>query len=335
MQSSVHSTTRDPVRGDTSVDLSVIIVTWNCKAFVLDCLNSLQEDLEGRPAEVIVVDNGSSDGTPEVVAERFPDVRLIRTGSNLGFAKANNLGMQLAIGRYICLLNPDVKILRGCIRGLCEYLDEHPKVGLLGPAMLEGRGAVVRSYMRFPTLWNCLCRALALDRVFRNFALFGGQLMTDFVPDKITEVDVLNGWFWVVRPQALAQVGPLDERFFMYAEDIDWCRRFRQAGWKVVYFPFARAVHYGGGCSSNATVRFFVEMQRATVTYWEKHHCRAAQIGFIAIACINHLVRGLGYGLLSIVALSKSTEAKIKAKSSFACIRWLVARSMMLETNRK
>lgn len=303
-------------------DLSIVIVAWNCKKFVLECLDTLNQP-SGLFTEVILVDNASSDRTPEAVRLQFSNVKVVANSMNLGFAKANNIGIRFATGSYICLINPDVKVLDGCLDQMVSYLDRNPDVGMLGPAMLEPGGRVGRSYMRFPTLWNSFCRALALDTLFKRFGLFGGQLMTDFRPQKVSDVEVLNGWFLMVRRQALQHVGLLDERFFMYGEDIDWCRRFHEAGWRIVYFPLAQAIHYGAGSSSNAPVRFFVEMHRANLEFWKKYHTWRGQINFLAFAWLHHVIRIVGYSLLWTVSSSSRSHAAFKVKRSIAYLGWL------------
>ena len=223
--------------------VSVVIVAWNAKTYVDECLSSLYSDRQ-VPFEVIVVDNASSDGTPELVSANYPDARLVRNSENLGFAKANNIGIELSRGKYLFLINSDVNVPPGCLSRLVSYMEEHPDIGLLGPQMRGADGSVRRSCMRLPTVWNAFCRTLAIDMLLKNTPGLRSQLMLDFHHDRIAEVEVLNGWFWVVRRDALDQVGPLDPRFFIYAEDLDWCQRFKKAGWRLVFYPEAHAVHY-------------------------------------------------------------------------------------------
>ena len=147
---------------------------------------------------------------------------------------------------------------------MLAYMNEHPEIGMLGPQILDSNGNIQRSCMGFPTLWNTSCRALALDTLFPKSKLFGGYMMTFWPHDSIRDVNVINGCFWMVKREALDEVGLLDERFFIYAEDKDWCKRFWDAGWKVVYFPEAKAIHYGGASSSNAPIKFHIEMQKPT-----------------------------------------------------------------------
>ena len=310
--------------------LSVVIVAWNAKRYVHECLESLQRQTIQARLEVIVVDNNSTDGTPEMVRKDFPDVLLIRNDRNLGFAGANNEGIRRSTGDYIFLINSDVNVPPTCLRAMCEYIQQHPEIGLLGPRMLAPDGTTARSCMRFPTLWNSLCRALGLDIVFPRSTIFGSFLMRDFHHDRIAPVDVLNGWFWMVRRAALGQVGLLDERFFMYGEDIDWCRRFCEAGWKVVFYPGAEALHYGGASSAIAPVRFSVEMERANLQYWSKHNGRLHLIGYVLIGLLHHAVRIAGYLPVYLFRRSARQQAAAKVRKSVACARWLIAPPLSL-----
>ena len=250
--------------------LSIVIVTWNCKEYLRECLDSLGGYRHDPAVEIIVVDNASRDGIPELVRGSYPEVNLVETGENLGFPRGTNVGLRRSSGRYVALINPDVRVLDGCVQKMMAYLENNPRVGLLGPRMLSADGTAGRSYMGAPTLWSLFCRALALDTLFPKSKLFGGFLMLYFDRSRTTEVDILNGWFWMTRAEAVSEVGALDESLFMYADDLDWSKRFREGGWRVVYFPEAEAIHYGGGTTARAPVRFAVEMQRANFQYLEE-----------------------------------------------------------------
>ena len=305
-------------------DLSIVIVTWNIKKYIEECLTSLAEADKNLSTEIIVVDNASTDGTAELIRAQFPHVRLIETGANLGFARGNNVGIKLATGRYVCLINPDVNVPPDCLSKMYRYMEEEPAVGLLGPKMLGPSGEVRRSGMRFPTIWNSFLRALALDSFFKETGIFGGWLMTDFQFDRTRDIDVLNGWFWMARREALDQVGLLDERFFMYGDDLDWSMRFHLAGWRVVFYSEAEALHYGGASSANAPVRFYIEMQRANFQYWKKFHGNVSFFFYLLTVWLNHAVRTIGYGLVYLTKRSLRSIALFKMKRSFACIRWLM-----------
>ena len=308
------------------MELSIIIVSWNAKKYLVECLESLAPFCTGRACEIIVVDNASADGTCELVASRFPEVKLIPTGSNLGFAKGNNIGIAHSSGEYVCLVNSDVKFVHDCFTPMLAYLRQHPDVGMLGPKMLDLNLRVARSTMRFPTIWNSLCRALGLDCIFKGSKILGGQMVTDFDHEHTAEAEVLNGWFLLLRRTALDLVGLLDEHFFMYGEDIDWCYRFQQAGQRKVFFAEAEAIHYGGASSAQAPVRFQIEMYRANCQYWEKHHGRRARLLYLSIVWLHQAVRLLGC-LLLLAAKAQRSETLFKMKKSLACMGWVMGSS--------
>ena len=299
--------------------ISVIVVTWNARRYVERCVRSLAENTH-VPAEIIVVDNASSDGTPELIEKALPAAILIHNRQNLGFARGNNLGIARSRGQYLFLINSDVAVPPGCFEQLLAFMEADPTIGMLGPQMLDPQARVQRSTMRFPTLWNQLRRALALDTVFHS----GGFLMPDFPHTSVRDVDVLNGWFWVVRRQALEQVGPLDEQFFMYGEDIDWCYRFHQAGWRRVFCPVVGALHFGGASSAAAPIRFAIEMQRANFQYWEKHHGWPARATYYSITLLHQVLRVGGYSLSYLVKAGSRPEAAFKVRRSLAMLRWLL-----------
>lgn len=308
------------------MSISVIIVSWNAKTFLLQCIQSVLLQHSAHPMEIIVVDNASSDGSPEAVKNSFPTIKLICNEDNYGFAKANNIGIRASEGEYLFLINSDVVIHKNCFTKMIEYVEEHPKIGMLGPRIVDSNGRTQRSCMGYPSLWNLLSRALALDSLFPKSKIFGGQLMTFWGHDQIRSVNVINGCFWMLRRSALAQVGLLDERFFIYGEDIDWCKRFNQGGWDVVFFPHAEAMHYGGASSANAPVKFYLEMQRANYQYWMKHHSYIAAKVFLLINMLHHVLRILGAILMFPRLLRKRSESSLKIWRSLASVNWSIGR---------
>jgi len=307
-----------------SVDVSVVIVSWNARSFVLDCLKSLPPLKNGLTMEIIVVDNASGDGTAEAIRESFPQVKLIESKTNLGFARGNNLGLESATGRYVCLVNPDVVVVEDCIERMLQYMEQNKTIGMMGPMILAPDGNVQRSCMRTPTLWNQFCRALGLDSLFTKSRLFGGFLMKDFSFTELRDVDVVNGCFWMVRREALNNVGNLDPRFWMYADDLDWCRRFHVAGWRVVFFPQAKAVHYGGGTTERSPVFFYLEMQRADLQYWRKHHGVISYLCYWLFIYVAHGIRTSTFAAVYALQRSKRSETLPKMQKHVACVLWLM-----------
>jgi len=304
--------------------VSVVIVAWNAKKYVMECLESLREHCREVCDEVIIVDNASTDGTPELIAEMFPEVKLIRNTENLGFARANNIGMSQSTGEIVCLVNSDVKFTNDCITPMLTYMEKNPGVGMLGPKMLGGDGTTAyRSTLRFPTVWNTFCRALGLDVAFKGSRLFGGLLMSDFDHNITMPVEVLVGWFWVVRREVLQRVGLMDTQFFMYGEDIDWCYRFHESGEGVVFFADAEAYHYGGASSSAAPARFYLEACRANWRYFRKHHGLLAQMAYLAAVSVHHTLRLAGFACVYLFVPSRRSRTKIGLTGSLKCLQWV------------
>lgn len=313
------------------MDISVIIVSWNAKNYLKECIESLESEVSNYDSEIIVVDNASDDGSPELVIEYFPQVKLIRNESNLGFAKANNIGIKYSSGKYLFLINSDIKVIKDCIKILIEYGEQNLHAGIIGPKILTPEGKVQRSCMGFPTLWNSFCRTLALDSLFPKSKVFGGQLLNYWNHDSNRNVDVINGCFWMVRREALNQVGLLDEDFFIYGEDIDWCKRFKTLGWEVVFFPEAKAIHYGGASSANSPTRFFIEMQRANIKYWDKHHNYYAKKVYVFLLLVHHVVRILGNGIKFIFLRKKKNDLYNKIQRNWAAIKWIINGALIME----
>ena len=251
------------------VDVSIIIVSWNALEYLIKCLKSIYRHKGSQQYEIIVVDNASTDNSPEIIRKKFPEVRVIENKCNLGFAKANNIGIKNSSGKFLCFVNSDVELINDCISILLEYLENLQGVGIVGPKVLNSDHTLQNSVQGFPTIWNSFCRAIGLDTLFPKSRVFTGQLMSWWNHGKDRKVDILSGCFWMVRKKALEQVGLLDERFYIYAEDKDWCKRFSDAGWYVVFNPEAEIIHYGGASSANAPIKYYLEMQKANLQYWK------------------------------------------------------------------
>jgi GT2 family glycosyltransferase len=304
-------------------DLSIIIVSWNARAYLVQALASIADTAPpGLALEVIVVDNDSRDGSPEAVERDWPAVRLIRSGANLGFAKANNLGIRQCRGRLVALVNSDVTVLPDCLARLAAFLDAHPRAGMAGPEVLNPDGTRQASHWDFPSWRGALGRMLALDTLARRLAPPAPPPGGAAAP--ASGVDVLSGCFIVMRREALEQVGLLDEDFYIYGEDMDLCRRFHAAGWGVVLLPAARAIHAGGASSANAPVRFFLELQKANLHYWTKHHGRPGRVFFLGTTFIHHLLRLVPSVIIYLVRPSLRLTIQNKIKRSAACMKWIL-----------
>lgn len=257
--------------------VTAIVVNWNAGDLLGRCLESLQRS--ELPLEVLLVDNASTDGTTSTVRERFPAVRLIENRENLGFSRANNQALSQSRGRFILLLNPDAELQTGALEALVSRLEARPQAAVVGPRVIDGQGRPQSTRRRFPTLGTeflestLLQRFLPLDHpVLRRYYLL------DRSDEEAQAVDWLVGACLLVRRAALDQVGPLDERFFMYFEEVDWCQRLRWAGWEILYEPSALVVHHGGRSSEQVPLRRHCLFNESKCRYVAKYHGRAAAL---------------------------------------------------------
>ena len=308
----------------TSIEISVVIVGWNAKHYLELCLDSLAKAPPRRSMEVLVVDNASTDDSVEMIETKFPWVQLIKSPENLGFSKGNNLAIRQAKGRYIALVNPDVIVLPGCLDALSDFLDQHPNVGNVGPSVLNPDMTQQSTCRRFPTLWNNFCSAIALATTFTKSRIFAGEHMWFFPHDRTLAVDVLVGCFSMIRRETFDVVGLLDENLFMYGDDVDWCRRARNAGWEVVFYPGARAIHDRGKTTAPYPVRFALAQQRSVLYYWSKHHGFWKTLGIRCIMVIHHLLRYSTAMMSGLVNTKKCAEGNVRKQVSGACLRELL-----------
>ena len=266
------------------VDLSVVIVSWNvcdllrrCLASVLGASQPADDDLapmsDSEPSiEIIVVDNASTDGSPEMVRAEFPQVRLIANPDNRGFTAGNNQGLVESTGRFLLLLNPDTEIVGAALSTMMAYMDAHPEVGALGPRLCYPDGSLQPSRRRFPTLATALVESTVVQEWWRDNPLLRRYYMADTSDEAIQPVDWVVGACLLVRREVYDQVGGLDEGFFMYSEEMDWCKRIKNAGWKVVYLPTARVIHHEGKSSEQVVPARHIHFQSSKVRYFRKHH---------------------------------------------------------------
>jgi N-acetylglucosaminyl-diphospho-decaprenol L-rhamnosyltransferase len=241
--------------------VSAIVVTYNALPWIEPCLESV------RGCELIVVDNGSSDGTPALVRERFAEARLIER-ENRGLGAGWNAGIEAAGGRWLLFLNADAWIVGDGITKLVEVLEREPKAAVVGPRLRYPDGRLQRSVRGFPSLWRLSTEYFFLRKLAPKTKLLNAFYGGGFRHDRELEVEFLMGAVLLVRREAIEQVGGLDERFFLFSEEVDWCYRFRQAGWKVIFTPTAEAVHVGG--ASHAGQRFREQVQ-GHLLFLEKH----------------------------------------------------------------
>lgn len=248
------------------MDLSIIIVNWNTKDLLVQCLESIFRTVRGSDLEVFVVDNGSTDGSGRVVKEKFPEVKVIENQENVGFAEANNQALRISKGKYLLLLNPDTQVKEKAIEGLVSFMETHPRAGISGAQLLNSDGSKQNSIANFPSLATELLNKSFLRWLFPK--KFPGK-ERDY-PEPI-EVDSVIGACMVVRRDALEQVGLLDEDYFIFLEETDWCYRMKRAGWKIYHIPQAQVFHFQGKSAETVKKRARVEFYRSRYHLFKKN----------------------------------------------------------------
>lgn len=281
--------------------LSVIIVNYNVKYFLEQCLYSVRAATGGMKMEIFVVDNHSTDGSVEYLRPKFPEVTFIANPDNPGFAKANNQAIRLCTGEYVLLLNPDTVVGEGSLHSLCFHLDEHPEVGGIGVKMLDGHGVFLPESKRsFPSPWVSFCKIFGLSKFFSGSHLFARYSLPYLDSDKPHQVEVLAGAFMLLRRAALLKVGLLDESFFMYGEDIDLSYRIVLGGYQNQYIP-ERLLHYKGESTKHGDMKYVRAFYGAMLIFYRKYYPHSGWLMRFFIhmavwirACMAVLIRLVG-----------------------------------------
>lgn len=249
-------------------DVSVIIVSYNTRDLLRDCLVSLLAG-RGLALEVFVVDNGSRDASDAMVEAEFPSVTLIRNPQNRGFAAANNVALPLTRGRHVLLLNPDTVVEPESVLGLASYLDGHPSAGMCGPLVLNSDGSFQSCGYRFPTLLSEVRQARNVGRLLRPLI---GSEPPALAPNEAAPVEWIDGCCLMVRRAVVDQIGPLDEQYFLYAEELDWCFAARRHGWQIVANPDVRITHHRGQSSTQVSERSLALLVETRLRYYRKNN---------------------------------------------------------------
>ena len=260
-------------------DISIIIVNWNTCELLRECLQSIYATAPPVDFEVLVVDNASSDGSADMVANEFPDAVLMRSATNTGFTTGNNIGIQKASGRYILLLNPDAELLPGSVQAMFDFAESHPDAAVIGPKLLNTDGSLQKNGRRFTRIYRELLAMVKLHKL--AVTLVPEMEWGRRVFDTRAQVDEVSGACMLVRRAAIDKVGMLDERFFMYYEEVDWCRRFKDAGFTVWYLPEAEVIHHWAQGSRKAGLATSHIAFRSQYLYYRKHH------GFLQAATLR------------------------------------------------
>ena len=254
------------------MELSVIIVNYNVKHFLEQCLHSVFRASKNLTIEVFVVDNNSADGSAQLIREKFPEVHLIENKVNVGFSKANNQAIQVSKGKFVLLLNPDTVVEEDTFRKVIDFMKEHPDAGGLGVKMIDGKGIFLPESKRgLPTPWVAFYKMFGLSKLFPKSKKFGKYHLSYLDKDEIHEIDVLAGAFMLMRRSVLDKVGLLDETFFMYGEDIDLSYRIQQGGFKNYYFPETTIIHYKGESTKKGSLNYVKVFYNAMAIFARKH----------------------------------------------------------------
>jgi N-acetylglucosaminyl-diphospho-decaprenol L-rhamnosyltransferase len=296
-------------------EVSIVVVSWNTKELLARCLASLEVERPAAALEVIVVDNGSADGSQEMVAADFPQVNLIANPANRGFAAANNQGIAAAAGHYVFLLNSDTEVLPGSLRALVDFADDHPRAAIVGPQLLNFDGSLQPSGGRFPTPLSTLAELLGVSRLIGR-PRYGTE--RDYSLPAV--VDEVSGAAMLVRPTVLRELGGLDEGFSWGYEDVDLCRRATAAGWSVNYVPAARVKHEWGASRRLAPASTVLKAIEGRRHYFRKHHGRAAAALVMVATLKSHLLRTL------LFAAGGVRDPRLRAR---AATEWEIVRGLV------
>ena len=302
------------------MDVSVIIVNWNTKELLRDCLSSVYEHAGNIDYEIIVIDNASTDGSASMVKNDFRQVILIKNSDNRGFATANNQGMTVAKGRYVLLLNSDTIVLDNSIANTVRFADENPRAAVTGCRVLNPDRTLQRTCFMFPSILNMLLSITYLYKLFPKSRFFGREQMTWWGRNDVRQVDVVTGCFMLVRRKAIEQAGMMDEQFFMYGEETDWCYRFRQKGWKVMFAPVGEIIHFGGQSTAQKPVAMIVQLRLSILKFMKKHYSRPAYLIARLLVALFFAIRLPAWMAKALIRPAARNEAAIKIKAYSAGI---------------
>ncbi len=254
-----------------TASVSAIIVNWNTKDLLRECLRSLLQFAAPLLTDIIVVDNASVDGSAEMVRREFPQVQLLANERNIGYAAANNQGAALARGRYLLLLNPDAQVRPDAVERLVTFAEAHPEAGLVAPKLVYPDGRCQPSLRSFPTPAALLFASLGLDKLFPRSRLFGRYRMSWFTYDRAVEVDQPMASAWLVRKEAWEHVGGMDETMPIFFNDVDFCWRVKKAGWRIYFLPDAVVVHHHGASTRLLGIGKLWASHYGLLRFYDKH----------------------------------------------------------------
>jgi GT2 family glycosyltransferase len=294
------------------LDLSIVIVNYNVKMLLRRCLESIFDYQRELDFEVIVIDNNSDDQSPEMLKEKFSRVKLLENKQNLGFSAACNQGIKQSRGRYILLLNPDTEFASGGVTEMIKFMDANPPVGICGPRMIDPHRRVLFSCRSFPSYLTAISSAQSLlNRLFPQNPLSRKYLLKNLNRSEKKEVDWVSGSCLLTKREVFEKIGPLDELFFMYVEDVDFCYRAKKSGFGVYYFPKVVVIHHLGQSTRRRKLRMQVEHHRSMYHFYRKHH--HPNIILKGIVFVSILIR-LWFGVWTSTFVTKSERNLPKGK---------------------
>ncbi len=305
------------------MELSVIIVNWNTRDLLAQCLESVYANPPNGEFEIIVVDNGSSDGSVDMVRERFPEVLLIENLENTGFARANNQAIRISAGRYIQLLNSDAMVTPDSLEAMATFMDFHPQAGVVGPMLINRDGSFQASFAEFPTLWTELCLLTGISRLVIGPYAPSPRPKLYAVPE---QVDWVAGAAIMVRRAAIDRVGLMDETYAFYSEETDWCWRMNQWGWQVWYIPLIKVYHIGAASSRKRSHESYIQLYDSKVRFFKTAYGpRAAnRLRFVikVMAFLRLTVRAL---MLPITTVFSKSRTVPRIQQDIALIRHMIS----------
>ena len=314
------------IADDGLIDVSVLIVSSNTRDLLRDCLQSVFSGTKGIAYEVICVDNASTDGSASMVLEEYPQVRLVANGENAGFVRANNQAIGISRGRYVLLLNSDTVVLGNAIAETMRHADENPRCAVATCRVLNHDMTLQRNCSMYPSPGNMLLHALFLDRLFPRSRLFGRQAMTWWDFSEAREVETAYGCFALVRRSAIEQVGMMDPVYHFYGDDPDWCYRFREAGWKILFTPDARIVHWGGKSTRDINGAYKLQLYGSMLIFVRLHRGYAAFL-LCRLLVALHFLAQVPYRAVREAAAGRRGDGLVKAGTCvrgflYAAARW-------------
>jgi GT2 family glycosyltransferase len=305
-------------------DVAVVIVTHNSVRFLDGCLGSIAGAVPGIEATVTVVDNESTDGTVAAVRRILPEADVVASGSNAGFAAANNIALRRTTSRHVLLLNPDTVLRPEAVTRLVRFLDGRAEYWAAGPAVLNGDGSLQRTGVSFPSLWNILVEALFLDRAFPRSRLFGGHRRLFDDPGRVQDVDYVQGSCLLVNRAAVERVGPLDEEYFMYFEETDWCYRIRCAGGRVARVPDAEVIHFGGEDSAHYGESRLMSYHGGLLRFFRKHRSKTSGIVLRIVLLGRSILRVLVWSGAAMLHADRRRDARSSVRGYLRGIALIV-----------